>query len=407
MYGGSVSAGGRWGLGAKTFRAPTDAERRREAEDRFARERERRQLHEIKVERANARAIGLEMGLRSPFLGASLGRSPRLRSASFSGMRSPALGGLGTPVMGGLGTPVMEGMGMGMGVRGAGAELGRVRSQRRALEAEAIRRERTASAIARERAGLAIANERLLASPRLSPVLSGLGVPGMGMGGGLRRSRSWSGAVPHGGMGMGMGMHASPRLSPRVVPVPVPVPVGGSGFHTPRIGGSPRLGPVAGRMSPRLMGGGMMHHHHGGNSPRVVNYNTYNVSPHLGHGMGGGAGHLGMMDDLAGGGIDPLVLDGGVGPLPGSMPAGHHHHNFVVTDLPYDENGRSIIRELGLVEGVSSGGHMLSEDDRLSLAIANLTANAQSMGANGVLEVETGEDVGGQIVVRGRAVVLS
>ena len=68
------------------------------------------------------------------------------------------------------------------------------------------------------------------------------------------------------------------------------------------------------------------------------------------------------------------------------------------------------MQDLGFVEGLSSrssGGVLLSEDDRLNLAIADLTAQAQSRGANGVLQVETGEDLGGEIVVRGRAVVLA
>lgn len=45
MYGGSTSSGGRWSLGAKTYRAPTEQERLREAQDRLARENERRKLH--------------------------------------------------------------------------------------------------------------------------------------------------------------------------------------------------------------------------------------------------------------------------------------------------------------------------------------------------------------------------
>lgn len=45
MYGGSASSGGRWSLGAKTYRAPTEGERIREAQDRLARESERRKLH--------------------------------------------------------------------------------------------------------------------------------------------------------------------------------------------------------------------------------------------------------------------------------------------------------------------------------------------------------------------------
>jgi len=49
-----------------------------------------------------------------------------------------------------------------------------------------------------------------------------------------------------------------------------------------------------------------------------------------------------------------------------------------------------------------------SEDERLNLAIANLTANAQQRGANAVLSVETGTDAAGmgEVIVRGRAVIL-
>lgn len=45
MYGGSASSGGRWSLGAKTYRAPTEGERLREAQDRLVREGERRKIH--------------------------------------------------------------------------------------------------------------------------------------------------------------------------------------------------------------------------------------------------------------------------------------------------------------------------------------------------------------------------
>lgn len=64
--------------------------------------------------------------------------------------------------------------------------------------------------------------------------------------------------------------------------------------------------------------------------------------------------------------------------------------------------------ELGYVEGTSAGSMSASEDQRLNLAIANLTANAQQRGANAVLSIETGEVASGlgEIVVRGRAVIL-
>lgn len=48
MLGGSASSSGKWGLGAKSYTAPTEAQRRAEAQGRLARESERRQIHEIK-----------------------------------------------------------------------------------------------------------------------------------------------------------------------------------------------------------------------------------------------------------------------------------------------------------------------------------------------------------------------
>ncbi|GEM12208.1 glutaredoxin [Rhodotorula toruloides] len=225
--------------------------------------------------------------------------------------------------------------------------------------------------------------------------------------GGLRRSSSWSG-----------GLGLSPRIggqSPRVVPVPVPVPVASP--HIGRYGGLRSRTPSPCRLvlSPRI--GARTP------SPRVANYNTFNVSPRLRgldgvSGGYGGVGGLGALDDLhLGGGtpvIDPVVLSdggydggmfGGGGTMPGLLST-HHHHDFVVTDLDHAP-GRAIVQDLGIVEGLSGMDAYLSEDDKLSLAIGNLTANAQSLGANAVLQVETGEDVGGQILVRGRAAVLS
>ncbi|GAA5860278.1 hypothetical protein JCM8547_003450 [Rhodosporidiobolus lusitaniae] len=459
MFGGSTSSGGRWSLGAKSYRAPTLGERERERRDRLVQEAERRKMHEIRheekhlrktrelqreVERANARAIGMELGSRSPsLLGAGIGRSPRLRASSFSGVRTPSpLLGLGSPAIGGLGVGGVGGLG-GLGrerrlsdaARRAGvahgAELARVRAQRQSLEVEAARRERTASALRRERAELALANERILSSPHLSPALhggihhhhhglGGLGVPG---GAGLRRTRSWSGVPALGGSPLLGHVHSSPRI------VPVPVPVHHHHSGTPRMNVSPRLLPLGvggGGMSPRLrtLSGGLNHGLGGGGTPHIINYNTYNVeaSPHLGHAHGHGmVGGLGAMDDLAHGGmqhspmIDPLVLPGaatGAG-MPGAfgggggMGMGMRQHGFVVTDLDYDEHGRQIIQPLGFVEGVSTPNPLLSEDDKLNQAIADLTQRAQAMGANAVLSVETGEDsVGGQIVVRGRAVML-
>ena len=65
------------------------------------------------------------------------------------------------------------------------------------------------------------------------------------------------------------------------------------------------------------------------------------------------------------------------------------------------------VRDFGPVEGLSGFDTFLSEDERLNLAISDLTARAHSRGANAVLSVETGEDIGGQSVVRGVAALLS
>ncbi|GAA5841701.1 hypothetical protein JCM11251_007060 [Rhodosporidiobolus azoricus] len=445
MYGGSASSGGRWSLGAKTYRAPTEGERNRERQDRLVREAERRKVEEIKhearhvrktqelqreVERANARALGMEIGSRSPgMLGGGLGAIGRTRSSSFSGLRSPGMHSLGSPALGGVGlaspriggmelaSPRIGGLGgmpaamvggsLGMtDARRREAELARVRAQRQRLEVEAARRERTASAMRRERAELALANERILASPRLSPMMHSVGVGALGMGGGLgvpgaglRRTRSWSG-----GLGAFPSHHQPMHSSPHIVPVPVPV-------HTPRM--SPRILPVGVPTmprSPRLSGGLGVRPP----SPHIVNYNTYNVSPRIG-GLGiGGVGGLGAMDDLAcQNQIDPLVLDGTAGAMgmPGAFGGGVDFGGtggraFVLTDYDF-EPGRQILRELGYVQGVGGGVGMMDEEQALNIAIANLTSNAQALGANAVLSVETGEDAGGHIVVRGRAVVLS
>ncbi|BGP44305.1 hypothetical protein JCM10450v2_000116 [Rhodotorula kratochvilovae] len=459
MYGGSASSGGRWSLGAKTFRAPTEQERVREAQDRLSRENERRKLQEIKHEekhirrqrdlqreaaRVNSHALGFELGARgAPLMaGGLIAPSPRMRSASFSG------GGLGRPAgliggggMGGLGNPAMAGAMMRSRSRSRDramigaermaledarrkeAELARIRAERTRLEAEAHRRQRTASAMRAERAALAAANQAILASPRMSPAMLPLGVPGATA---LRRTHSWSGGIPgspliggmHGlnlGGGGGLGHHHHHHASPRVVPVPVPVPVHTPHMHAHGLGGMGGMPlrartPSPGRLLARTP------------SPRVVNYNTFNVSPRvggLGGGFGGvGVGDLGALDDLALGGrgvVDPpLFGDGlfdgagaGMGGMPGALGAGM---DFVVTDEAIVP-GRTIVQNLGLVEGLSSRAGapagLLSEDDRLNLAIADLQAQAQARGANGVLQVETGEDLGGEIVVRGRAVVLA
>ncbi|GAA6047521.1 hypothetical protein JCM3770_005788 [Rhodotorula araucariae] len=445
MYGGSASSGGRWSLGAKTFRAPTERERVREAQDRLANENERRKIQEIKHEEkhirrqrdlqreaalVNSHALGFELGaLGSPLMAGGLAApSPRVRAASFSA------GGLGSPQMASAmihsrsrsrdrGFISVERLAL-EEARMREAELARIRAERQALEAEAHRRQRTASAMRAERAALAAANQAILASPRMSPSMVSLGVQS---GTALRHTHSWSGAVPGSplvggmhGLSLGGGHRPHHRGSPRVVPVPVPVPVS---THSPHLhahrglygvggGGLPLRArtPSPGRLFARTP------------SPRVVNYNTFNVSPRIDRydGVGAGVGDLGAVDGFAPGErhlVDPplfgdALFDGAAhgmgGMLPGALDGAAM--GFVVTDAPF-VLGRTILQDFGMVEGLSSRtgarSALLSEDDRLNLAIADLQAQAQARGANGVLQVETGQDVGGEIVVQGRAVLLA
>lgn len=285
--------------------------------------------------------------------------------------------------------------------------------------------EQRARSVSRERAalaGLGMAGDRIL-TPGLSPHRSPyLGAVGGGYGGGLPgrplgHRRSWSGTLPGAGMGH-LGYGHSPRLLPHGHG-------GGLSGGLPGVGHLPPLGyrsrsPSAGRVlvSPRI-----------GHppSPRVVNYNhnTYNISPHhRGHELG--VGGLGALDDLhlGGGAVDPILLDEYAGGAPGCG------QDFVVTDASLVEGRRirklaagrlagmpgflirltdpvcGAVRDLGAVEGFSGLNAYQTEDERLNLAIADLTARAQARGANAVLSVETGEDVGGQIVVRGLAALL-
>ncbi|GAA5870049.1 hypothetical protein JCM3774_004345 [Rhodotorula dairenensis] len=329
LHGGAASTGSRWGMGGKTWRAPSDAERAREAQERLARETERRKIQEIqhverniqkerelgaKAARINQQALEYELGAGgSLHLGMGYSHvSPRMRSSSFSGIGTSPLSGTypGLPSLRSGHVELIYGGGAllgappGIGIS-ANAALQRERllSQTRALQAEALRREHRAISMSRERAALALANDP----------------------------------------------------------------------HPP--------------------------------SPRVVNYhNTYNISPRLMH-DDGGLGGLEALDTLSLGGtavVDPVVLDeyGHTG----GMPA--YAQDFVVTDASLVER-RRILRDLGPVEGLSGSDLYASEDDRLNLAISDLTAHAQSLGANAVLAVETGEDVAGQIVVRGVAALLS
>ncbi|GAA6063653.1 hypothetical protein JCM10212_004920 [Sporobolomyces blumeae] len=459
MFGGtSTSPGGKWSLGAKTYRAPSTQERARELNDRYVRETERRKFEEIKHEekrmretrrlereaaRVNDRALGAELFARSPLVrGRSrsfggVGTSPLLGGVGIGGSpllphRSPRIGAIGASHgLGGVAAIEHERNREMMERRRREAELASVRARRQALEVEAARRERSASSMAREREALALTNAQILSSPRIgSPFLGHhghhghvgvprhhgghLGVP-LEAGSGLRRTRSFSSALPALGHSHVGGLHSHVPVSPRLGGIPY-------GGATPRL--SPRgISPV--RISAHA------HHIARPPSPRVINnYNTtYQVSPrldpvdslvgghhHHGHGGVPHYGDLGPYDDLrrspymdslayAGdpmhhggvGGIDPIGGPvGGIG-------------DFVITDMDYDERGRPILSELGMVEGASGASLVaLSEDERLNLAIAALTRHAQERGANAVLSVETGEDIGGtgEIIVRGRAVIL-
>ncbi|BGP54835.1 hypothetical protein JCM8202v2_002422 [Rhodotorula sphaerocarpa] len=404
LHGGATSNGNRWGMGGKTWRAPSDAERAREAQDRLARETERRRIQEIehmernirkerdlgaKAARINQQALGFERGAHAalyPGGGLGVAPSPRVRPASFSGIGGSPLAGRypGSHMLGGRGpgvggSPLLGGM--------AGPLDDALRRRARSMS-----RERAALA------GLGMAGDRLL-TPGLSPHRSPyLGAVGGGYGGGLPgrplgHRRSWSGTLPGAGMGH-LGYGHSPRLLPHGHG-------GGLAGGLPGVGHLPPLGyrsrsPSASRVlvSPRI-----------GHppSPRVVNYNhnTYNISPHhRGHELG--VGGLGALDDLhlGGGAVDPILLDEFTGGAPG------YGQDFVVTDASLVE-GRRILRDLGAVEGFSGLNAYKTEDERLNLAIADLTARAQARGANAVLSVETGEDVGGQIVVRGLAALLA
>ncbi|GAA5991315.1 hypothetical protein JCM10908_003251 [Rhodotorula pacifica] len=414
--GGATSTGSKWGMGRKTWRAPSDVERARDAQERFARETERRKIQEIqhaernirkerelnaKAARINQQALGFELGARgSPYLGGGIGSvTPRVRSSSFSGYGASPLAGSypGSPLLsgrvGGLGGASMIGGLPGRSTAHAALQRERLRSQTRALEAEALRREQRARSRSRERAALALANERLL-TPRLSPRpgYASAGFPVASPVQGLGRRSSWHGALPAAGtygLSPQLGYARSPRLAP----------LGSGVAGLPPLRQAPPLGyrsrsPSAGRVlvSPRI---GQPP------SPRIVNYNTYNISPRAGDAALGG---LGALDDLHLGAaaVDPVVLDeyGQAGGVPA------YAQDFVVTDASLAE-GRRILRDLGPVEGLSGFEAYVTEDERLNLAISDLTARAQTRGANSVLSVETGEDVEGQIVVRGVAALLS
>ncbi|GAA5966760.1 hypothetical protein JCM3765_000940 [Sporobolomyces pararoseus] len=360
---------------AKSYRAPSQGERIKEANDRYRLDtikHEEKRLKETNrlLERQQQLSRRTALQVPSSSLGGRL-PLPRSRSRSFNGFPSGspylagdylspsiALGGGPSPRLGSYGH-TMPGDRHLQQVelerrRLQEAELSNLRARREALEVEAERTRRRSSTIGRERH----AQTQYLGSPKHfhSPVIGSpylsrhslhghdynhtLSVPQFQPDlpvGGLRRTRSF-GSIP---FGSSTPLHVNHYSHP-----------------------SPLLQPLP-------------------QSPRVVsNYTPHNY-PYEANSQFGGF-------ERAGG-------------------AGIGTSEFVITDLDYDENGRQILSELGWVEGDSSRCPSLDEDELLSFAIQDLTTNARQRGANAVLAVETGEDAAGRgiVILRGQAVVLS
>ncbi|GAA6022160.1 hypothetical protein JCM11491_005110 [Sporobolomyces phaffii] len=379
---------------AKTYRAPTHEERAREATTRFVRDAERIKLDAIKKEEKRIREVGrLEREaakLNDRSLGVSSSPYLRARSRSFGAVDSSGYLGeaLGYPSM--LGSVGARSPRMGFGspaiardqLRRRDAELAQQRARQDALTAEALNRQRTASMLARDREALARMHSPYLAA---GPYPYGHRAHASPL---LRRSRSF-GSIPL----------RSPQQHLGAYPQPLGYPAHPYQRFSPRLGLHPPGPPP---------------------SPRVVNnsYSIYNTSPpridpldvpYGSHCLQGG------YDDFNPGGTQPF--------FPREDPFAYETHegsgrlhdpginNFVITDLSFAEDGRQVWSELGYVEGTSGAllpAAAVSEDERLNLAISNLTANAQQRGANAVLSVETGEDAAGmgEIIIRGRAIIL-
>lgn len=120
--------------------------------------------------------------------------------------------------------------------------------------------------------------------------------------------------------------------------------------------------------------------------------------------MGPGQGEMGTPGGFGGG----MGSGGGAGFAHAHTPQHQHQpapeQEFVFTD-EQTYPGRQVVQQLGEVEGYSNGG--AGGDDALDAAIKSLVANAQSIRANGVLSMDVSEDQGGNVIVRGLAVVLA
>ncbi|GAA5992721.1 hypothetical protein JCM5350_004291 [Sporobolomyces pararoseus] len=392
---------------AKSYRAPSQGERLKEANDRYrldAINYEEKRLKETnrlleRQQQLSRRSGGLQVPPSS--YGTLGGRPPfvRGRSRSFNGFASGtpylgagysspsiALGGRLSPRLGSYGHTVSGDRHLQQVElerrRLKEAQLASLRARRDALELETERRIRNSSILARERQ----AQTQYLGSPQLlrSPVLPHspyrdsytphghthhhtLAVPQYPPQP-LRRTRSF-GSIPFGTSSTPLHHHHYPHASPQLQPLPP--------------------------------------------SPRVVkNYTIYNDPHETGSHFGGferAGGHHFLHHDN----FDRLP------------PVDHRAHDydaphagalggseFVISDLDYDENGRQILSELGWVEGDSSrcdSFTAIGENELLNFAIQDLTANARQKGANAVLGVEAGEDAAGRgiVILRGRAVVLS
>ncbi|KAI5480816.1 Pinin/SDK/MemA protein domain containing protein [Pseudohyphozyma bogoriensis] len=391
-----------WGLGAKTWRAPTEAERRAKQQNRLLVEAENRKLKALASE-LNARNRDLR---RARSFG-SLGGGAGYGSAAYNRLREQEL----------------------LRDREVAA-----RNAERRLEAQVIRSRQNSLA----------QRDAALRSAQIANLGGGLGVPLAGR----QRSVSFTGGVrPNLGLG-GLGVGG--------------VGVGGFRPPSPRLGGGlgvgvdPRLrrASISGATRPVVnyntyvvppanRGLGLSPGHHPiGLSPRSVTINNFETdhhhSPHLGgmgfhsphlHGGGLRSAHgspagLGGLDDFAGYGggggsglgrspreamIDPIIGDGLGGVHGGGLFAQRSAmmgggYEFVMTDKNFDDTtGRQVAGELGQVEGFSGAAGIFggaSEDDLIQAATADLVTRAQALGANGVLQLDVGEDGQGGVVAR-------
>ncbi|KAK4701532.1 hypothetical protein P7C70_g4701, partial [Phenoliferia sp. Uapishka_3] len=189
------------------------------------------------------------------------------------------------------------------------------------------------------------------------------------------------------------GRGRSPRLDP-LVDGGLPysgAPLFHGSPHVPPRGLSPgRMGMGMGRPpSPGRMGMGMPP------SPGRMGMGMPPSPGRMGMGMGmpPSPGRMGMSPGRMAG------MGGGAGGFVPALP-------FVLTDLPYQPE-RTVVQELGQVEAFSSIVAGVAEDDMIQYAVDQLVANAKMRGANGVLDLDVGEDGRGGVIARGRAVIMN